>query len=67
MADNEREVVVTDIKIPFMSMVTLMVKWAIAAVPALFILFIIGALLSMILGMIFGTGWHHWGMGGRVM
>lgn len=63
MADDRREVVVTDIEIPFVSMVILLVKWAIAAIPALFILFIIGGLLSMILGLIFGTGWHHWGMG----
>jgi len=64
MASTEREVVVTDIKIPFISMVVLMVKWAIAAVPALFILFLIGTLLSMVLGMIPGTGWHHWGWTG---
>jgi hypothetical protein len=63
MAEDRREVVVTDIKIPFASMVILMVKWAIAAIPALFILTITLGLLSMILGLIFGTGWHHWGMG----
>ena len=63
MADDRREMVVIDIKIPFVSMVILMVKWAIAAIPALFILFIIGALLSMILGMMFGAGWHPWGTG----
>ncbi len=63
MADDRREVVVTDIKIPFLSMVILMVKWAVAAIPALFILFIFGGLLTMVLGLIFGTGWHHWGTG----
>ena len=63
MADYQREVVVTDIKIPFLSMVILMVKWAVAAIPALFILFIIGGLLTMVLGLIFGAGWHHWGTG----
>ena len=63
MADDKREVVVTDIEIPFLSMVILMVKWAIAAIPALFILFVIGGLLSMALGLIFGTGWHHWSSG----
>jgi hypothetical protein len=31
-------------------MVTLMVKWAIAAVPAIFILFFIGAIFSAIFG-----------------
>ncbi len=63
MADDTREVVVTDIKIPFLSMVILMVKWAVAAIPALFILFLIGGLLTMVLGLIFGAGWHHWGTG----
>ena len=63
MSDGKREVVVTDIEIPFLSMVILMVKWAIAAIPALFILFVIGGLLSMALALIFGTGWHHWSMG----
>ena len=63
MSDGRREVVVTDIEIPFLSMVILMVKWAIAAIPALFILFVIGGLLSMALALIFGTGWHHWSAG----
>ena len=63
MSDDKREVVVTDIKIPFSSMVILMVKWVVAAIPALFILFIIGGLLTMVLGLIFGAGWHHWGTG----
>jgi len=39
-------VVVTDIKMPFWSMVFFMVKWAIAAIPALIILVLLGALLS---------------------
>ena len=63
MADDRREVVVTDIKIPFSSMVILMVKWAVAAIPALFILFIIGGVITMVLGLIFGAGWHHWSAG----
>ena len=67
MADDRREVVVTDIKIPFWSMVVLMVKWAIAAIPALIILLLLLAVTSAVLGMIPGPGWHHyWGMG-RVM
>jgi len=44
--DNSTRVVVTDIRMPFWSMVRFMVKWAIAAIPALIILTIIGALLS---------------------
>lgn len=60
MADDKREVVVTDVKIPFWSMVVLMVKWAIAAIPALIILLVIGAVVSMVLAAIFGGGMHHW-------
>jgi hypothetical protein len=42
-------VVVTDIKMPFGSMVVFMVKWAIASIPALIILFLLAALVSAIL------------------
>jgi hypothetical protein len=70
MADDRREVVVTDVKIPFWSMVVLMVKWAIAAIPALIILLVIGSVLSMAIAAIFGGGMHHWEWnrwwGGRV-
>lgn len=48
MADEKKEsqsVVVEDIKMPFMSMVAFMVKWAIAAIPAMIILVLIGSLL----------------------
>ncbi|MGH0028708.1 MAG: hypothetical protein ACQGVC_02885 [Myxococcota bacterium] len=41
MADSER-VVVTDIRMPFGSMVAFMVKWTIASIPALIILLILG-------------------------
>jgi len=60
MADNTQEIVVTDIKIPFWSMVVLLVKWALAAIPAIIILIVIGMVLSMVVGAFFGgmTGWH---------
>ena len=35
---EETQVVVTDIQMPFISMVVFMVKWALAAIPALLIL-----------------------------
>ena len=38
-------VVVIDIKMPFISMVVFMVKWVIASIPALIILFILGSIL----------------------
>lgn len=62
MADEKREVVVTDVKIPFLSMVVLMVKWAIASIPALIILLVIGAVASTVVAAIFGGGVHHWEM-----
>jgi hypothetical protein len=47
MSSNPRtEVVVVNVNMPFWSMVRFMVKWAIAAIPALVILAVIGALLS---------------------
>ena len=60
MSDATREVVVVDVKIPFLSMVTLLVKWALASIPAIIILFALGALLSALFGGIF-----HWGIMGR--
>ncbi len=63
MADDKREVVVTDVKIPFWSMVVLLVKWAIAAIPALIILLVIGSVVSMVVAAILGGGMHHWEMG----
>jgi len=41
---NKQAVVVTDIRMPFFSMVIFMVKWAIAAIPALLILIVFGVL-----------------------
>jgi hypothetical protein len=46
-----QQVVVTDIHMPFGSMVGFMVKWAIASIPALIIL----VLLGIIIGGTFGT------------
>ncbi len=51
-SESPRNVVVADIRLPFWSMVVFMVKWAIAAIPALLLLAIIGfgiAVLSMAL------------------
>lgn len=45
---EKHEVVVTDIQMPFGSMVVFMIKWAIT-IPAAIILFILGAVLMGIL------------------
>lgn len=49
--DNRREVVVTDIKMPLGSMVVFMVKWAVAAIPAVIIL---GVLWWLVMVVLFG-------------
>ncbi|QOP45442.1 hypothetical protein [Sulfurimonas paralvinellae] len=46
---TKNEVVITDIKMPFFSMVWFMVKWAIAAIPAFIILTLLGAFTMGIL------------------
>lgn len=60
--ENRREIVVTDIKMPFLSMVVFMIKWAIASIPALIILSLLFALFTLVFGGFMG-GMHH--MGGR--
>lgn len=46
------EVVVTDIRMPFLSMVTFMIKWAIASIPAVVALVILSA---FVWGVFLGT------------
>lgn len=54
---EQREMIVVDIRMPFWSMVAFMVKWAIAAIPAIIILLVFYVLLSALLrGMAVGLG-----------
>ena len=62
MSNGRTEVVVVDVKIPFGSMVVLLVKWAIAAIPAAIILVVLAWLVTFALGLV-----PHWGGGGRGM
>lgn len=55
--NSRQEVVVVDVKIPFTSMVILLVKWAIAAIPAVIILIVLAGIISALFGGVF-----HWGM-----
>lgn len=52
--ENNNQVVITDVKMPFTSMVIFMVKAAIAAIPALIILTILGTITAVVLGGILG-------------
>jgi hypothetical protein len=56
------EVVVTDIRMSFISMVIFMVKWAIAAIPAIIILALLGALLTAIFSGLVGSGYQPLGI-----
>ena len=47
---NNQNVTITDIKMPFGSMVEFMVKWAIASIPAFIILFILVLALASFIG-----------------
>jgi hypothetical protein len=55
MSADSSKVVVTDIKIPFRSMVVLMVKWAVATIPALIILILIGSISIWIINALMGS------------
>jgi len=53
---NKQEVVVVDFKMSFGSMIIFMVKWVIAAIPAMIVVFIILLIfLSILRGMMGGT------------
>jgi hypothetical protein len=64
MSDEKKEVIVVDVRMPFWSIVALMIKFAIAAIPALIILIVIGSLLMGAIGSLFGSSfyWGHWRM-----
>ena len=51
--DEIRGVTVTDIQMPFGSMVIFMIKWAIASIPAAIILFLIASVFAVVFGGIF--------------
>jgi len=59
---DQRAVVVTDIRIPFWSMVVLLVKWALAAIPAVIILVLIWVATTAVLSSLNGGVFTwHWG------
>ena len=60
MSTDYAKVVVTDIKIPFGSMVVLMVKWAVATIPAFIILALIGTVIFNLFGILFRGMPHRW-------
>jgi hypothetical protein len=61
MTHNAAPVVVTDVQMRFSSMVVFMVKWAMASIPALIILFAIGVGLFFGFGILAATFDRVWG------
>jgi hypothetical protein len=59
---NGRGYVLTDIDIPFGRLIVIIVKIALAAIPAMIIVWAIIAVIMVVLASIFGTGfmmrWH---------
>ncbi len=53
---DDRKVIVTDIQMPFGSMVVFMVKWVIASIPALIILAALGFAVMTLLRTLVGAG-----------
>lgn len=53
---SAQRVTVVDFDMPFGSMVTLMIKWGIAAIPAVLILAIVGAIAAGVLAGIASAG-----------
>ncbi len=59
---DEQRVVVTDIRMPFWSMVVFMVKWVFASIPAMFIFSAVVGLIMGVLSVVFGSLWGFHGM-----
>ncbi|MBM3423708.1 MAG: hypothetical protein FJY09_10775 [Chlorobi bacterium] len=53
-----QRVIVTDIRMPFWSMVVFMIKWVIASIPAMIVLSIIMSALLFIVAAITGSLWN---------
>ncbi len=52
-SDDAKKVIVVDLQMPFFSIVVLMVKWALASIPAIIILAVIFSVTSGLMGGMF--------------
>ena len=55
MADDRNEVVITDIRIPFFSLMVLTIKWVLASIPAFIILWFISMAAMMLFWGLIGS------------
>ena len=49
--------VITDVDIPFWRLVTIIIKWSLASIPALIIVWLILMVIGGIFAALFGTSW----------
>jgi len=56
LAPSQR-IVISDIDIPFWRLVGILIKWALAAIPAAIVVTIIMMVAMGMLGMLFGMSW----------
>lgn len=56
---EQQEIIITDIRMKFWSMVWFMVKWAFASIPALIILGAIIMIIGTIIAAVFGGPFLH--------
>jgi hypothetical protein len=61
MFAGKEQVVVTDIKMPFWSMVVFIIKWTFAAIPAMIILSAVGAIVFAIFSTFIAALLHNLG------
>lgn len=60
---EERRIVITDIDVPFMRAVMILLKWMIASIPATIIMFVVITIVMAVIGAIFGGA--VFALGGR--
>jgi hypothetical protein len=61
--DMRQRVIVTDVDMPFGSMVVFIIKWTLASIPALIILWLIFVVIFILLALDFGSVFHGMGHG----
>ena len=52
-----QRIVISDIDIPFWRLVVILIKWALAAIPAAIVVTIIISIAMGMLSLLFGMGW----------
>ena len=60
LAPTPQSVVVTDINMTIGAMCRFMVKWVIATIPALIILWLLMLGVGLVFALLFGGLFHHW-------